>query len=446
MKNKILFAWLLVITFISRHRKFLILGIILGFFTTLVFLQVYPIYSRLTGTKDKRIGIIGRFNENNLPITIRNQLSLGLTSLLSSGEATASLAKKWDIEQNGQVYIFHLQTNIYWHDGKKFTSKDINYKIKDVALSVLDDNTLKIALKDKDGYSPLPTILSLPLFRSNLVGLGIYKLSRIQYKGDFISELLLKSQTYELSNITYRFYPTLEDAILAFKLGEIDILQNVTDIYDLATWKNVKVTTTTLYDNFVGVFFNLKDSLFKEKEVRQALTYAIAPIEKFTKAFTPISPLSWAYSPKVRLYRYDPETASKMLTKTALASSSSEITITTFPSFVQLSQSIVDAWSKVGVKAKVKVVNSLPSEYQILLLAQSIPADPDQYQYWQSTQTSANLTHYNNQKIDKLLEDGRKTLDKDKRIKIYADFQRYLVDDAPVIFLYYPKVYTVERK
>lgn len=446
MKKKFLFTWLVIIAFIRRHRKFLLLGIISGFFSTLAFLQAYPFYTRLTGTKDKRIGIIGRYNENNLPITIQRKLSLGLTSLLSSGEATSAIALKWDVDQNEKIYTFYLQSNIFWHDGKKFTSKDINYKIKDATLTSVDDHTLKITLSGKDGYSPLPTILSSPLVRSNLIGLGVYKLSKIQYVGDYISEISLKSQANELPNLTYRFYPSLEDAILAYKLAEIDILQNISDVFDLSTWKNTKITETTLYDNFMGVFFSLKDPLFKEKEVRQALTYAIPPMEKFTKAYTPISPLSWAYSSKVRLYKYDPETAAKILAKTPIASASSEITITTFPSFVQLSQSIVDAWNKVGIHAKVKVVNSLPADYQILLLAQSIPPDPDQYQYWQSTQTIANLTHYNNQKIDKLLEDGRRTLEKDKRIKIYADFQRYLVDDAPVIFLYYPKVYTVERK
>lgn len=422
------------------------MGISLGFFTTLIFLQIFPLYTRLTGTKDNKIGIIGRFTENNLPNSVQNQLSLGLTSLLSTGEATSAIALNWSIDEEGKSYKFYLKPNLFWHDGKKFTPKDVNYKIKDMSITPVDDHTLKITLNGKDGYSPLPTILSSPLLRSNLIGLGIYKLSKIQYSGDYISEITLKPQTHELPNLTYRFYPSLDEAILAYKLGEIDTLQNISSVSDLTTRKNDKVTETTLYDNFVGVFFNLKDPLFKDKEVRQALTYAIPPIEKFTKAYTPISPLSWAYSPKVRLYRYDPDTATKILAKTSIASSSSEITITTFPSFVALSQSIVDAWKKVGVRAKVKVVNSLPADYQLLLLSQYIPPDPDQYQYWQSTQTAANLTHYNNQKIDKLLEDGRKTLDKDKRIKIYADFQRYLVDDAPVIFLYYPKVYTVERK
>lgn len=444
MKKKLQFVWFLFVAFISRHKKFIAIGALVGFLTTIIFLSSYPLYSRLETPKTKKIGLVGRFWETNLPLPIQNQLSFGLTSLLPSGEATASLAKSWEIDASQKVYTFYFRPQIFWHDGKKFKAADVNYKIKDATLTAVDDNTLKITLKEP--YAPLPTNLALPLVRNNLIGVGVFKVRKLTYQGDLISEMTLTPQISQLPTLTYKFYPNLEDAILAFKLGEVDILQNISDVADLATWKKAKITEVSVYDSFVGLFFNLKDPAFREKEVRQALTYAIPNFEKYTKAHTPISPLSWAYSSKVRLYRFDPETATKILSKTPLASPTSELTITTFPTFVKLAQSIVDAWSKVGVRTKMKVVNSLPAEYQVLLVAQAIPPDPDQYQLWQSTQTGTNLTHYSNLKIDKLLEDGRKTIDQDKRKKIYADFQRYLVDDAPVIFLYYPKVYTVERK
>ena len=48
-------------------------------------------------------------------------------------------------------------------------------------------------------------------------------------------------------------------------------------------------------------------------------------------------------------------------------------------------------------------------------------------------------------KIDKLLESGRKESDQEKREKIYFDFQRYLVEDAPAVFLFHPTTYTISR-
>jgi peptide/nickel transport system substrate-binding protein len=196
----------------------------------------------------------------------------------------------------------------------------------------------------------------------------------------------------------------------------------------------------------VGIFINLRNPNFNDKEVRQALALGTPAFPDYEKAISPLSPLSWAYSRKIRVYNYDPEAAIKILSKSPFASESSELVLSTFPSLLSSAQTIADTWNKLGVKTRVKVENSIPSDYDVMLLVQSIPPDPDQYQYWQSTQEGTNLTHYNNPKIDKFLEDGRKEIDKDKRMKIYADFQRYLVDDVPVIFMYYPKSYTVERK
>jgi len=44
------------------------------------------------------------------------------------------------------------------------------------------------------------------------------------------------------------------------------------------------------------------------------------------------------------------------------------------------------------------------------------------------------------------LEDGRIELDTEVRKKIYFDFQRFLLEDAPAAFLVNPVSYTVTRK
>ena len=212
------------------------------------------------------------------------------------------------------------------------------------------------------------------------------------------------------------------------------------------TWKNAEVESKSLYNRVVALFFNFRDLKFKEKEVRQALAYAIPPFTNYDKAVSPISPFSWAYSQKLRLYKYDTQTAQKILAKSELASPSSELILTTTPLLLKTAQTIVDAWNKIGINSKVRVDSTIPSDYQVLLRSLPIPYDPDQYIYWQSTQENTNISNYSSAKIDKLLEDGRKTLDKEQRQKIYTDFQFYLVDDAPAIFLYYPKIYTIKRK
>ena len=93
-----------------------------------------------------------------------------------------------------------------------------------------------------------------------------------------------------------------------------------------------------------------------------------------------------------------------------------------------------------------QVTSSFPDEYSAFLAIYEIPSDPDQYFLWHSTQTATNVSKYSNQRIDKLLEDGRTTTDQDERKKIYLDFQRFLLEDAPATFLVHPISYTIARK
>ena len=41
-------------------------------------------------------------------------------------------------------------------------------------------------------------------------------------------------------------------------------------------------------------------------------------------------------------------------------------------------------------------------------------------------------------KLDKLLEDARKTLDPKVRAEKYVEFSKHLLDESPAVFLYYP--------
>ena len=85
------------------------------------------------------------------------------------------------------------------------------------------------------------------------------------------------------------------------------------------------------------------------------------------------------------------------------------------------------------------------SNYQVLLVGQQIPVDPDQYTFWHSTQQT-NFTHYKNARVDKLLEDARKSTNREERKLYYQEFQRILIKDSPAIFLEPIKTYTVWHK
>jgi len=52
-----------------------------------------------------------------------------------------------------------------------------------------------------------------------------------------------------------------------------------------------------------------------------------------------------------------------------------------------------------------------------------------------------------NKKVDKLLEEARQTLDKEKRAAKYVEFQELLIEDLPAVFLFSPTyLYPVNKK
>ena len=230
---------------------------------------------------------------------------------------------------------------------------------------------------------------------------------------------------------------------IAYELGDIDVIEELSSKESIANWKSTTISPNSRYDRVVALYFNTKDPLLTEKSIRQALGFAV-PDLGFEHAYSPISKTSWAYTDGVKKYLYDETTAKKLLAGAKISSRSATLTISTFAPFVEIAQKIASSWSSIGIPTTVQVVNTI-GPFQVLLASLSLPPDPDQYQLWHSTQTATNLTGYVNVKIDKLLEDGRKELDREKRKKIYSDFAKRLVEDAPAVFLYYPTTYTVTR-
>ena len=46
---------------------------------------------------------------------------------------------------------------------------------------------------------------------------------------------------------------------------------------------------------------------------------------------------------------------------------------------------------------------------------------------------------YKNKKVDKLIEKGRITIDKEERKGIYSEIQKMITEDSPYVFLWSPK-------
>jgi len=239
-----------------KYTKSLVLGIVLGFAIMIGVYSVYPYISALTLLKIDRIGYVGEYTPSTLPIPIQEQLSFGLTTIASDGSALPGIASSWEATDSGKQYTFHLRNDVIWHTGKKVVASDLNYNIRSVSFKALNDRTIIATLQN--AYSPFLTLVSKPIFQANLTGFGPYKINSIRLKGDKIVFLRLVTATKkQLPAIEYRFYKSETQAVIAYKLGEIDRIDGLTSIEaNLASWKNTNIEEITNQNRFIALYFN----------------------------------------------------------------------------------------------------------------------------------------------------------------------------------------------
>jgi peptide/nickel transport system substrate-binding protein len=282
----------LITAFSSRFKVLILVGIAFGivFFFFLRFL--IPL---INSGQTLRIGEAGRYTVSSLPMPILKLIGDGLTKIDSEGSVVPSLALSWETTDKGKTWTFNLKDNVYWQDGTKVTSKSINYQFSDVTIERPNDKT--IVFKLQNAYSAFPAVVSRPTFKTGLLGTSEWKVSKISLNGTIVEEISLVSK--DKSKLIYKFYPTEERTKIAFELGQVDMIDDLFGVSPFDDWKRVKIDSTTSTGEFVAVFFNTKDEVLAEKNLRQALSYAIDKKKLGgVRAIGPISADSWAYNPQ----------------------------------------------------------------------------------------------------------------------------------------------------
>ncbi len=473
--------------FARKYKTLLIISVCSGI---LLFLLLPNLVRYIPFGKPTRyIGRVGSFSLARLPRDIQLQISYGLTYVDERGDIVPALASTFRPENDGRTYRFTIRPDVVWQDGKKVTTDDIAYNFSNIDV-IRNQSDVMYTLKDdqnsqgSDSFLPasFPAVVSQPLFRqetkraflfwkkSVVYGLGNYTITSIIHKGPYITTLVLDSTK---ETIVYRFYPTEEDALTAFEHGQVDTLEHIQHIQDVSNWNNISINAQERFDQYLGLFFNTaytvgEDRPFANKSLRLALNYAVQKPNDESRILSPIQKSSWAYvntQDDLDPFTQDMKNAVDHYLKATIFSPI-RIELTTLPSFAQKAESVKRSWEQLGADAKaaclaqnlspnctnvgievvVRIANFPDlSNYQVLLVGQQIPQDPDQYALWHSTQPT-NFTHFKNARIDKLLEDGRKSTNKEERKLIYQEFARLLVKESPVIFLETIKTYTLNRK
>lgn len=382
------------------------------------------------------VGVIGEYTESNLPQPLSRLYSAGLTKIEKDGQIVADLAQNWTTV-DGKRFVFNLKDNLLWQDNKKLTVADLQFLSPNVQVNVVNDQTLEFILADT--FSPFPQTLAKPVFRKDSqVGTGPYKIGNLVKNGQTSRQITLIPKDRKLPQVTIRFFPNSTTATMAFKTGQISVLFNLMRLNGLENWKGVDIIQSLDSDRLVAVFYNTKDELLSNAKVRHALDLSIDRSKFKNPTAGPYPPTSWVYLETKSVF--DTEKAAKLVAEEKVTGA--KIKILTPAIFESLAQDVAYNWKKIGLEVELEKIDKIPDNFQVAIFGLEVPADPDQYIFWHSTQ-SQTLTKIEDPKLDKLLEDGRKQLTMEERKETYQQLQKELKQLVPASFLFAADRYIV---
>lgn len=457
---------------------------------------------------------------NLIPILASDSASHNIAGMIYNGlvkydknmNIVGDLAESWDISSNGLVITFHLRKGIKWHDGKPFTSADVLYtyqatidpktptayagdflKVKKVEAP--DDYTFRVTY-DKPFAPALISWSSAILPRHLLAGKDITQSSLSRHPigtGPYkFKEWVAGQKIVLVSNPDYfegqpyidgrmtRIIPDTATMFLELRAQNIGMMGLTPLQYTRQTENNLFKNNFNKYRylSFAYTFmgYNLKNPLFADKRVRQAISYAINKDEiisgvllKLGKpASGPYKPSTWAFNDKVKVYNYNPQKALALLNEAGWEKTGSEgllkkdgqpfifeiVTNQGNETRQKCAEIIQRQLKEIGITVKIRVLEWSAfvtdfinkRRFDAVILGWTIPLDPDAYDVWHSGKTAPeelNFISYNNPEADEMLEKGRSTFDQKERKKYYDRFQEILAEDQPYTFLYVPEALVI---
>jgi peptide/nickel transport system substrate-binding protein len=413
---------------------------------------------------------------------------------------TSDLAASWTVSRDLLTWTVQLRRGITWHDGKPFTSADVKFTFDTIMdpkvnaryrgnfpglrrTEAVDDHTVRFVFD-----APLSAFPAMLAYNAYIVPKHLLEGQDLNAPADFYrlpigtgpfrfkeqmrgSHLTVEANPryFEgrplLDAIVFKVLPDPNTQIAQFRAGELDLTWLEAPLLPaLKAVPGVEINFGRQV-NYYMVDLNNRLPIFADLRVRQAVAYAIdrkAIIEQVflgtaELANGPISPiLKPYYTPEVTSYAYDPAKAKKLLSDAGWTPGSDGLlekggkkfafTLESYAGTVTDKVAVVvhQYLRQVGMDVTLQYTN-VPQMYEKVLAGKHeamvgwwiSPSDPDQTAFWQ-TGGGFNTSGYANAEVDRLLSEGRATVDVSKRAIAYHKLQKILAEDVPYVFLCYP--------
>jgi len=447
------------------------------------------------------------------PILATDSSSSEITGFLFNGlvkydkdlsSIIGDLAEEFYFEDNTTL-VFKIKKNVKWHDGKKFSAKDVVFTYEVLvspkisspysanfrfvkSVEALDEFTIRVKYKEPY-FKALETwmmgilpqhilkdeqnLMNSP-FNSNPIGTGAYKLHRLEHSKNIILKAFdgYFEGKAKIDTISFHVIADPMTRFLMLKSSALDVGSLEPMQYERQLDNNF-FSKFNVYENisqsYTYLGFNLRLEKFKNPKVREALSLAIDREELVKILFFnhakvcsgPFLPGTKAFNENVEAPKQNILKAKALLKESGYdennplsfeiaTSNSSEIR----PYAAQILQHQL---KKAGVIVNLRVMEwqaflnmvVFPNQFDTVLLGWGLSPTPDPYMFWHSKSDKKggfNLVGYNNPKMDKMIEESQNIVEEERLSKLWKEMFKIITDENPYLFLYIPNSITTISK
>jgi peptide/nickel transport system substrate-binding protein len=425
-------------------------------------------------------------------ISVRMNVFDSLVDREWDGKIVPALAESWNVVDETTI-DFKIRKGVMFHNGTEMTVDDIKASMdhlldKEIKapstsifasfkeIQVVDPQTVRLVLLKTDArvfdllannFAVLPAQYIKDVGAAGIakqpIGTGPYKFVE-WVKDDHLT--LEANPTYweggykgkpQVKTVVLRPVTDAATRLADLRSGAADLIMDVPSDQAAALKSGgFNVVEKDVVQQDYIYFDTTKDLPIKNKDVRQALNYAVDKetiLQTLLGGFGrplagPLSSLTLGYNPDVKPYPYDPAKARALLASGGFPQGfSMDMDITTSHS-LQVAEAVVAQLGDVGVNVKLNVLET--AVYNDKWVKKQL--SPLYYNRWNTFSDPALLdllagckgflSAYCNEEAQKSLDAGGGTLDQAKRDTAYKQAVKVLADDPYAIYLFQLKALT----
>ena len=422
---------------------------------------------------------------------VRTKIYDNLVYFNEDMELQAGLATDWE-PVDELTWEFTLREDVTFHDGTPFTAEAVQANLERVIdpemasqraflftmldeITVVDDYTVRVSTQypfapllshlahDAAGLASPAALEEAGYDEVEPIGTGPFRFVSWDPGNEVILE---RNEDYwgDLPNperVVFRVVPEESTRLALIERGDA----HVAEILQPASMERVEASDgmnlrlfPSLSLNYIG--FNVDKEPFDDPRVRQAISMAVdvqAMIDGIvegagTRAIGPISEAVVGYHPDLEPLPYDPDMAAELLAEAGLEDGfSTTLWTNDNPTRIAIAEIVQNNLADLNIDVEIEVLEwgayldqtaeGLHDMFILGWVTVTGDADYGMYALLHSSNVGApgNRSFYRNDRVDELLDQGRRETDPEERVELYHEVQEILIDEAPMLNLYHPQ-------